>query len=60
MNWSRNGPAPPSAGRGTFRTIEDYPLTERHRSRTLDNAIAEPTVIGGVPDIAGRCASECW
>ena len=38
----------------TFRTIEQYPFTERRRKRPLDQAIAELAVIGGVPDIAAH------
>jgi hypothetical protein len=40
-------PSAPPRGPETFRTIEDYPFTERRHRRTLDNAIAELAVIGG-------------
>lgn len=47
-------PSAPHRGAGTFRTIEDYPFTQRRRGRTLDNAVAELVVIGGVRDIAAH------
>lgn len=47
-------PSAPPRGRETFLAIEDYPFAERRRGRTLDNAIAELAVIGGVPDIAAH------
>jgi hypothetical protein len=50
-------PSAPPRGAKTFLTIEDYPFTERRRGRTLDNAIAELAVIGGVPDIAAHVVS---
>jgi hypothetical protein len=43
---------PPPRGRGTFRSIEEYPFAERLRLRGLAGAIAEIAVRGGVPDIA--------
>jgi hypothetical protein len=50
-------PSAPPRGPGTFRTIEQYPFAERRRGRTLDQAIAELAVIGGVPDIAAHIVS---
>lgn len=47
-------PSAPRRGPETFRTVEDYPFTDRRRGRTLDNAIVELAVIGGVPDIAAH------
>jgi hypothetical protein len=47
-------PSAPPRGAKTFSTIEDYPFTERRRGRTLDYAIAELAVIGGVPDVAAH------
>ncbi|MFY9929272.1 MAG: hypothetical protein WAK82_14810 [Streptosporangiaceae bacterium] len=47
-------PSAPPRGTQTFRTIEDYPFTERRRGRTLDNAIAELAVTGGIADIAAH------
>jgi hypothetical protein len=47
-------PSAPQRGPDTFRTIEQYPFTERRRNRPLDQAIAELAVIGGVPDIAAH------
>ena len=47
-------PSAPQRGPDTFRSIEQYPFTERRRNRTLDQAIAELAVIGGVPDIAAH------
>ena len=47
-------PSAPRRGPDTFRTIEQYPFTERRRNRPLDQAIAELAVIGGVPDIAAH------
>jgi hypothetical protein len=47
-------PNAPQRGPGTFATIEQYPFTERRRGRTIDQAIAELAVIGGVPDIAAH------
>ena len=54
-NWSATiPPVPHGRGPDTFRTIEQYPFTERRRNRPLDQAIAELAVIGGVPDIAAH------
>lgn len=50
-------PSAPQRGPGTFRTIEQYPFTERRRNRSLDQATAELAVIGGVPDIAAHVVS---
>ena len=47
-------PSTPPRGPMTFLTIEDFPLTERRYGRTLDTAIAELAVIGGVLDIAAH------
>ncbi len=50
-------PSAPQRGPGTFRTIGQYPFAERRQGRTLDQAIAELAVIGGVPDIAAHVVS---
>jgi hypothetical protein len=42
-------PAP--RGRDTFRTVSDFPFEERRKTRTLDDAVVELTVLGKVPDI---------
>ncbi|MEY9855072.1 hypothetical protein ABH935_000671 [Catenulispora sp. GAS73] len=44
-------PNAPMRGSGTFRTIEDYPFAQRRKSHSIPAAIAELTVIGGVPDL---------
>lgn len=46
-------PGAPLRGRATFQAIEDYPYAEWRRRRGPGSAIAELTVTGGVPDIAG-------
>jgi hypothetical protein len=42
-------PAP--RGPDTFGTVSDFPFEERRKSRTLDNAVVELTVLEGVTDI---------
>jgi hypothetical protein len=42
-------PAP--RGPNTFCTVSDFQFEERRKSRTLDNALVELTVLGGVSDI---------
>jgi hypothetical protein len=42
-------PAP--RGRDTFSTMSDFPFDERRKTRTLDNAVVELTVLGSVSDI---------
>jgi hypothetical protein len=42
-------PAP--RGLDTFSTVSDFQFDERRKTRTLDNAVVELTVLGGVPDI---------
>lgn len=43
---------PQPRGHETFRTIRDYPFSERRRGRPVVDAIAELVVSGGVPDVA--------
>jgi len=50
-------PGAPERGPFTFRTIEDYPFTERLRHRTPQTAVVELAVLGGVPDIAAHVIS---
>jgi hypothetical protein len=42
-------PAP--RGPATFSTVSDFPFDERRKTRTLDNAVVELTVLRSVPDI---------
>lgn len=44
-------PGAPKRGRATFKTIEDYEFAERRKGRTLDAAVAELAVLGGIPDV---------
>lgn len=39
-------------GAGTFRPVADYPFDDRLAARGPRRAIAEVTVVGGVPDLA--------
>ena len=48
-------PAP--RGPDTFCTVSDFPFEERRKTRTLDNAVVELTVLGGVPDITRHVIS---
>jgi hypothetical protein len=50
-------PGAPGRGSLTFRTIEDYPYAEQRRRRTLQTALVELAVLGGVPDIADHVVS---
>jgi hypothetical protein len=45
-------PNAPERGKHTFFRIEDYPFAERVRRAGRKNAVAEVTVLGGVPDLA--------
>jgi hypothetical protein len=47
-------PNAPERGAQTFQAIEDYPFVERLRHRTLQTAVVELAVSGGVRDIAGH------
>ncbi len=42
---------PTPRGQNTFLPIEDYPFEERRKTRQLQNAVVELTVLGGVSDI---------
>ncbi|MCS5714595.1 hypothetical protein NVV95_08520 [Herbiconiux sp. CPCC 205716] len=44
---------PTSVERGshTFKSIDDYDYAERRRGRSVQKAIAELAVVGGVPDV---------
>ena len=42
---------PTPRGQGTFLPIADYPFAERRKTRQLQNAVVELTVLGGVSDI---------
>lgn len=41
----------PLRGSDSFQTIDRYPFAERRRSHRISEALAELTVIGGVPDL---------
>jgi hypothetical protein len=44
-------------GRRTFRGIADFPFDERRRTRTIENAVVELVVRGGVRDIVDHLVS---
>jgi hypothetical protein len=43
---------PQPRGPDLFKSIADYPYSERRRTRSVEDAVAELVVVGGVPDIA--------
>jgi hypothetical protein len=50
-------PNAPERGEHTFFRIEDYPFAERVRQAGRKKAVAEVTVLGGVPDLAKHVTS---
>jgi hypothetical protein len=45
---------PQPRGPNTFLSVADYPFDERRKTRSVDNAVAELVVRGGVPDISNH------